>query len=132
MRWRWRSWSFGAFAEQAQNNFILAFLPRRLRFWIPAQVLTVVMLAKWRVFIATVVAIALGSILSVGRGVAGGERRSRDPRRCAAPASGRNHNSEESDCAWDEPDGIGELAVGQVKQRTRSGEVGEVRLELCV
>ena len=65
----WRSWGFGAFAEQAQKQFILAFLPRTLWFWIPAHTFTFAMPPVWRVFIAAILAVALGFFLSVGRRV---------------------------------------------------------------
>jgi hypothetical protein len=64
---RWRSWSLRAFAEGADKNFVLAFIPKTLLFWIPAHTFTFAMPAAWRVFIAAMLAIVLGFLLSVGR-----------------------------------------------------------------
>ncbi len=63
----WRKWSFNSFADGAQKGFILAFLPKTLLFWIPAHTFTFAMPPEWRVFIAAILAIALGFFLSVGR-----------------------------------------------------------------
>jgi hypothetical protein len=64
---RWRSWSLRAFAEGADKNFVLAFIPKTLLFWIPAHTFTFAMPAAYRVFIAALLAIVLGFLLSVGR-----------------------------------------------------------------
>jgi hypothetical protein len=63
----WRSWSLRAFSSRAQPSFVLGFLPKTLLFWIPAHTFTFAMPAEWRVFIAALLAIALGFMLSVGR-----------------------------------------------------------------
>jgi hypothetical protein len=67
IRTGWRSWSLAAFAEQADRHFLLAFIPKTMLFWIPAQVFTFAMPEEWRVFIAALLAIVLGFLLSVGR-----------------------------------------------------------------
>jgi hypothetical protein len=63
----WRTWSLVSFARQADAGFLLAFLPKTLLFWIPAHTFTFAMPGEWRVFIAAILAIALGFLLSVGR-----------------------------------------------------------------
>ncbi|UCD75397.1 MAG: hypothetical protein JSV91_00465 [Phycisphaerales bacterium] len=63
----WRSWSLNAFADHSQPRFVLSFLPKTLLFWIPAHTFTFAMPGEWRVFIAALLAIALGFFLSVGR-----------------------------------------------------------------
>lgn len=63
----WRLWSLTAFAAQADTRFVLSFLPKTLLFWVPAHTFTFAMPGEWRVFIAALLAIALGFLLSVGR-----------------------------------------------------------------
>ncbi len=63
----WRKWSLKGFADESDPRFILAFLPKTLLFWIPAHTFTFAMPPEWRVFIAALLAIALGFFLSVGR-----------------------------------------------------------------
>ncbi len=63
----WRSWSLNKFAEQCDPKFVLSFIPKTLLFWIPAHTFTFAMPAEWRVFIAAMLAIVLGFLLSVAR-----------------------------------------------------------------
>ncbi len=63
----WKSWGLKKFADQADARFLLSFIPKTLLFWIPAHTFTFAMPAEWRVFIAAVLAIVLGFLLSVGR-----------------------------------------------------------------
>jgi hypothetical protein len=64
---RWRTWSLKAFADASQPRFVLAFVPKTLLFWIPAHTFTFAMPKEYQVFIAALLAIALGFMLSVGR-----------------------------------------------------------------
>ncbi|MCG3139151.1 MAG: hypothetical protein HJJLKODD_03030 [Phycisphaerae bacterium] len=64
---RWRNWSLYSFAEAADKQFLLAFIPKTLLFWIAAQTFNYLMPANWRVFIAGLLASVLGFLLSVGR-----------------------------------------------------------------
>lgn len=63
----WKAWSLTGFADATQPRFILSFLPKTLLFWIPAHTFTFSMPREWQVFIAALLAIALGFFLSVGR-----------------------------------------------------------------
>ncbi len=63
----WRSWSLISFADNSQPRFVLSFLPKTLLFWIPAHTFTFAMPPEWRVFIAALLAVVLGFLLSVGR-----------------------------------------------------------------
>ncbi len=63
----WRSWGLSAFAADADAGFLLSFIPKTLAFWIPAHTFTFAMPDEWRVFIAALLAIVLGFLLSVGR-----------------------------------------------------------------
>lgn len=64
---RWRTWSLRAYAAQADAQFLLAFIPKTLLFWIAAQTFNYSMPAEWRVFIAALLAIVLGFLLGVSR-----------------------------------------------------------------
>ncbi len=66
IRHRWRSWRLEEFARKAQPVFALAFLPKTLLFWIPAQTFTYALPGEWRVFMAALLAVVLGFLLSVG------------------------------------------------------------------
>ncbi|MCP4592271.1 MAG: hypothetical protein GY842_16175 [bacterium] len=63
----WRSWSLRGFAEQTDPGFVLSFIPKTLLFWIPAHTFTFAMPPEWRVFIAALLAVVLGFLLSAGR-----------------------------------------------------------------
>jgi hypothetical protein len=67
IRTRWRAWGLASFAMQSDARFALAFLPKTIVFWVPAHTFTFAMPAEWRVFIAAVLAVVLGFLLSVGR-----------------------------------------------------------------
>ena len=67
IRTNWRGWSLAGFATNADTHFLLAYLPKTLLFWIPAHTFTFAMPADWRVFIAAMLAVVLGFLLSVGR-----------------------------------------------------------------
>lgn len=72
IRTRWRSWSLRAFADATDRGFVLGFLPATLLFWIPAHTFTFAMPPAWFVFIAAILAVVLGFLLSVGRKAKGG------------------------------------------------------------
>ncbi|MFA6525197.1 MAG: hypothetical protein WCT33_02895 [Patescibacteria group bacterium] len=63
----WRKWSLTAFSQEVDKQFIFAYLPKTLLFWIPAHWFTYSQPPEWRVLIAAVLAIALGFFLSVGK-----------------------------------------------------------------
>lgn len=63
-----RRWSLHSYAAQADTQFLLAFIPKTLLFWIAAQTFNYSMPPEWRVFIAALLAIVLGFLLGVSRG----------------------------------------------------------------
>ncbi len=63
----WQDWSLNSFASSADARFLLAYIPKTFLFWIPAQTFNFSMPEEWRVFIAAILAIVLGFLLSVGR-----------------------------------------------------------------
>ncbi len=67
IRTGWRQWRLSSFADGADARFALGFLPTTLAFWIPAHTFTFAMPPEWRVFIAALLAVALGFLLSVAR-----------------------------------------------------------------
>lgn len=62
-----RVWNLKAYAAQADTQFLLAFIPKTLLFWIAAQTFNYSMPPEWRVFIAALLAIVLGFLLGVAR-----------------------------------------------------------------
>ncbi len=62
----WRTWSLVGFGRQVDPGFVLSFVPKTLLFWIPAHSFTFAMPPEWRVFIAAMLAVMLGFLLSVG------------------------------------------------------------------
>lgn len=62
-----RVWGLKAYAAQADTQFLLAFIPKTLLFWIAAQTFNYSMPPEWRVFIAALLAIVLGFLLGVAR-----------------------------------------------------------------
>ena len=61
---QWLTASRGA---STRFSSALAFVPKTLLFWVPAHTFTFAMPPEWRVFIAAVLAIVLGFLLSVAR-----------------------------------------------------------------
>lgn len=64
---RWRTWSLRRYAAQADAQFLLAFIPQTLLFWIAAQTFNYSLPAEWRVFVAALLAIVLGFLLGAAR-----------------------------------------------------------------
>ena len=85
IRTRWRVWGLADFAANSDAGFALAFLPKTILFWVPAHTFTFAMPAEWRVFIAALLAIVLGFLLSVGRRSSGAQQPSKDTRRSEKP-----------------------------------------------
>jgi hypothetical protein len=63
----WTNWSLVSFSRDINREFVFAFLPKTLIFWVIAHTFTFMMPPEWRVLMAAVLAIVLGFFLSVGR-----------------------------------------------------------------